>query len=223
MIRMIVFIALQILIWPLPSRWANFLRRTLFAWKLGPGSRIGFSIIDAFEVELSEGASIGHFNIIRNIDKLQLGRNSCIGNLNRVSGCPPKNKYLVKEPRRSDFLVGDESAVTHRHFFDCSHSIHIGRFATIAGTHSQFWTHGIDISICRQCADPIMVKDHSMIGSRVLVLKGVSIGVCSVIGAGSVVTKSVPDYVLCVGSPAKVVKELSCDLGYFLRESGAVE
>lgn len=52
---------------------------------------------------------------------------------------------------------------------------------------------------------PIDIEDDVFIGARAIVLKGVTIGKGSVIGAGAVVTKSVPAYSLAVGNPAKVV------------------
>ncbi len=51
------------------------------------------------------------------------------------------------------------------------------------------------------------VKKGASIGANVTVLPDVTIGVGAVVGAGSVVTKDVPDGALCYGNPAVVVKE----------------
>ena len=56
--------------------------------------------------------------------------------------------------------------------------------------------------------EPIHIGNNVWIGSRVLILKGVSIGDNSVIGAGSIVTRSIPSNSLAVGIPAKVVRTL---------------
>jgi acetyltransferase-like isoleucine patch superfamily enzyme len=53
---------------------------------------------------------------------------------------------------------------------------------------------------------PIILGRNVWLGERVVVLKGVSIGDNSVIGAGSVVTKSVPANCLAAGVPAKVIR-----------------
>ncbi len=53
----------------------------------------------------------------------------------------------------------------------------------------------------------VVIEDDVWIGARVLILKGVTIGCGSIIGAGSVVTKSVPPYSVAVGNPAKVVRQ----------------
>ena len=55
-------------------------------------------------------------------------------------------------------------------------------------------------------AEPIVIKDNVWIGENVSILKGVCIGLSSIIGANSVVTKDIPDYCIAVGSPARVVK-----------------
>ena len=49
---------------------------------------------------------------------------------------------------------------------------------------------------------PVHIKEGAFIGARTIVLKGVTIGTHSVIGAGSVVTRSVPDNELWAGNPA---------------------
>ena len=57
-------------------------------------------------------------------------------------------------------------------------------------------------------AKPIKVGNNVWFGGNVVVLSGVTIGDNCVIGAGSVVTKNIPDYSIAVGIPAKVIKKL---------------
>jgi acetyltransferase-like isoleucine patch superfamily enzyme len=52
----------------------------------------------------------------------------------------------------------------------------------------------------------IVVGDDAWLGFGVIVLSGVRIGKGAVVGAGSVVSRDVPDYAVAAGSPAKVVK-----------------
>ena len=53
---------------------------------------------------------------------------------------------------------------------------------------------------------PIVVGNDVWIGARVLVMPGVKIGDHSIIAAGAVVTKNVPEYAIVAGNPAKVVR-----------------
>ena len=54
--------------------------------------------------------------------------------------------------------------------------------------------------------EPIRIKQGCWIGQNVVILPGVTIGELSIIGANSVVTKSIPDRCIAVGSPARVTK-----------------
>ena len=53
---------------------------------------------------------------------------------------------------------------------------------------------------------PILVARGSWIGQNVVVMPGVTIGECAVVGANSVVTKSVPPRCIAAGSPARILK-----------------
>jgi acetyltransferase-like isoleucine patch superfamily enzyme len=55
----------------------------------------------------------------------------------------------------------------------------------------------------------IVIEDDVFVGMNCLVLKGVTIGQGSVVGAGSVVTKDVPSRVIVAGDPAQILRELS--------------
>lgn len=53
-----------------------------------------------------------------------------------------------------------------------------------------------------------LVKKSASIGANATILPGITIGVGAMIGAGSVVTKDVPDYALVIGNPAKIIRYL---------------
>lgn len=55
---------------------------------------------------------------------------------------------------------------------------------------------------------PITIHDDVWIGANSVITAGVTIGRHSVVAAGSVVTKDVPEYTVVAGSPAKVIKKL---------------
>lgn len=72
-------------------------------------------------------------------------------------------------------------------------------------------THPIDPRLRRdklEAAEPITIEDNVWLGGGVIVCPGVSIGKNSVIGAGSVVTKSIPAGVVAVGNPARVIRTI---------------
>lgn len=55
-------------------------------------------------------------------------------------------------------------------------------------------------------SSPVLIGDNCWIGEKVCILPGVTIGDGSIVGAGSVVTKSLPSNVIAVGNPARVIK-----------------
>jgi acetyltransferase-like isoleucine patch superfamily enzyme len=55
---------------------------------------------------------------------------------------------------------------------------------------------------------PVTIEDDVFIGMNCLILKGVTIGQGSVVGAGSVVTREVPPHSIVAGNPARLVREL---------------
>jgi acetyltransferase-like isoleucine patch superfamily enzyme len=52
---------------------------------------------------------------------------------------------------------------------------------------------------------PILVKRRASIGSNATIMGGITIGASALVGAGSVVTKDVPDYAIVAGVPARPV------------------
>jgi len=80
--------------------------------------------------------------------------------------------------------------------------IHIGSESYLAFdcavlSHDALRNKHVDTWIGKRC----------FIGARVIILPGVRIGDCSVIGAGSVVAKDVPAHSIAVGNPARVVRQ----------------
>lgn len=89
----------------------------------------------------------------------------------------------------------------------CANKITIGDDCTISHDvtilDSDF--HKI-ISDDFQVSAPVTISNHVWIGTRCLILKGVTIGEGAVIGSGSVVTHDVSPHTLVAGCPAKVIK-----------------
>lgn len=72
----------------------------------------------------------------------------------------------------------------------------INPYERIVGSHSV------------ETSRPVQIDDYAWIGANAMILKGVHIGRGAVIGAGSVVTKDVPELTVYAGNPAKFVKNI---------------
>lgn len=57
----------------------------------------------------------------------------------------------------------------------------------------------------------IIIKSGASIGANATILPGLTIGEFAMVGAGAVVTKNIPAYVIVAGNPAKIIKEIPHD------------
>lgn len=68
-------------------------------------------------------------------------------------------------------------------------------------------------------AFPVTIGNNVWIGGNVVINPGITIGDNTVIGSGSVVTKDIPDNVIAVGNPCKVVREITDeDKSYYFKK-----
>lgn len=68
-----------------------------------------------------------------------------------------------------------------------------------------------DVPIIEQGYVPsqkITLKNGCWIGANTVLLKGVTVGAHSVVGVGSIVTRDIPDGVVAVGNPARVIRRI---------------
>ena len=110
------------------------------------------------------------------------------------------------------------------------------RGARIAVGHGTYFNRGVEVvsagsvTIGRDCAigrdviimdtdqhpvpgqglitRPVVIEDRAWIGARAIILKGVTVGHDSIVGAASVVTHDVPPFAIVVGQPAHVIRRL---------------
>ena len=66
---------------------------------------------------------------------------------------------------------------------------------------------------------PVTIGDNVWIGGNRIIMPGVTVGCNSVIGAGSVVTKDVPDWTVVAGNPARVIRKITDeDRQYYFKD-----
>ncbi len=145
------------------------------------------------DVQTGQGASIREENVIGN--DVSIGTNAVlefgnkIGNRVRIhSLC-----FLEMVTIEDDVFIGPNVVFT-----DDPHPMKCPRYL--------------------DCLGGVTVKRLARIGANSTILPGVTIGENTLIGAGSVVTKDVPDNMVAAGSPAKIIKsvdELKCYPGFF--------
>lgn len=108
--------------------------------------------------------------------------------------------------------MGSQIEINHNCvILDCA-SVTFGNHVFI-GPNCGFYTagHPLDSDARNsglEFARPITIGDNVWIGGNVSVLPGVTIGSCSVIGAGSVVSRDIPPNVVAAGNPCRVLRPI---------------
>lgn len=122
-------------------------------------------------------------------------------------------KIILEEIWLEDYIkrgmkVGENCSIQLRCIFDYSHChlISIGNNVKLA---PEVYILAHDASTKRKLGytkiGNVIIEDNAFIGARTLIMPGVVIGENSIIGAGSIVTKSVPENSVVAGNPAKFI------------------
>jgi len=207
-----------------------FIRRKLlvkfWGYKIHVTARIGFSYIYPRYLEMSAGTQINHFTVAIYLDAVILGYKSIIGRGNWITGFPSNTASLFfkhQKERSSKLIIGEHSAITKNHHIDCTNTIEIGNFVTIAGYDTQMLTHSINIYDNRQDSAPIKIGNYCFIGTNTVILGGANLPNYSVLGAKSLLNRDyTKEFTLYGGVPAKPIKSLDQSAKYFLRTDGFV-
>lgn len=88
-------------------------------------------------------------------------------------------------------------------YINASQGVEIGDNAQIA-SHCSIYS----ISTIDGKKGKVVIKENACIGSHSVIMPGVTIGKNSIVGAFSFVNKDIPDNVIALGIPAKIVKEI---------------
>lgn len=193
---------------PLPLK--LFLYRTLLRWNIGRGVKIGYSYLDAVDVEIGDKVCIGHFNVLRGVRRLRIGSGTYIANFNEIFGDGGFYENFV-----SSLEIGSGVSFMSHHFIDVGGTVLIGDRATIGGRDTHFWSHTRTLHNGVPRLEPTTVEIGAdvYVGARAT-LVGCSVPDGAVVGAGSVVTKSfAPEAqrLLIAGNPAAIRKRYDFD------------
>lgn len=113
--------------------------------------------------------------------------------------------------RRLGVKIGKHCYISTRRFPAEAYLITIGDYVRIA-PNTMFFTHGGLWSVRKKYNDQtldyfgkITIGDYTYIGEGCMIMPGVKIGANVIVGAGSVVTKSIPDGCMVAGNPIRII------------------
>ncbi|TLG72583.1 sugar O-acetyltransferase [Culicoidibacter larvae] len=127
------------------------------------------------------------------------------------------NEFFITAPFWCDYghniTIGEKFYANHNLVILDGAPVSFGANVFI-GPNCGFYTAGHPLDAAQRALGievdaPITVGDNVWFGGGVQVLPGVTIGNNTVIGSGSVVTKDIPDGVIAVGNPCKVLREIT--------------
>jgi acetyltransferase-like isoleucine patch superfamily enzyme len=114
--------------------------------------------------------------------------------------------YGPGQVRRGGFTLGRHSRVNRDCRLDLRGSLRIGENVSISPEVTVLTaSHGVDDPRFRVELRPVIVEDHVWIGTRAMIMPGVTLGRGCVVAAGAVVTRSVAPLTVVAGLPAKPV------------------
>lgn len=140
-----------------------------------------------------------------------------IGDHVRLSG-KPSIGFSNRLRHAPELVIGHGTFIGHDCSFAIATAVRIGKHCLLAGGVKVYDVDAHPIDAARRRAEepfppensrPVIIEDDVWIGTRAMILKGVTIGARSIVGAGAVVTSDVPPDVVVAGNPARVVKHLA--------------
>ena len=209
------------------GRFKLFLLRRLLGWNIGAGSTVGPCLfLHVNHVSLDENVHLHSFSAYHGLERLVVGANGAVGHWNWIAAATDlRTTVLATRPgvMCGQLILGRHSAITARHYIDCSGGVEIGAFTTVAGVRSTILTHQIDVTSSHQDLLPVRIGDYCLIGSNVCLVPGSLVPDRCLVGMGSVVVSPLPEKgILYAGVPARAIKRVD-DGVYFRRPVGYVE
>ena len=155
---------------------------------------------------------------------------------NRIVARVPSHRLRLFFYRRvMGFEIGHHSYIFMDAWFDCKRGLKIGNHSVVC-QKCRLDTRGrieigdnvsISAEVCILTADhdpqsldfggrdaPVRIEDFAFIGTRAMILRGVTIGRGAVVAAGAIVTKSVAPYAIVAGVPARTIGKRLENLDY---------
>ncbi len=153
---------------------------------------------------------------MNNPEYVACGNSVVIGD-NSLLLCWDEYKGIHYSP---EIYIGDNFNATRHLTIQCVNKVHIGKDVLCASDVFIIdYNYGTNPLTGNYLDNPLFsrggvyIDDGAWIGNNVIILQDVHIGKKVIIGAGSVVTKNIPDYSIVVGNPAKVIKRYNHDSG----------
>lgn len=175
----------NLIIFLLPaSRMKNSILRRL-GHSIGHKCQLGINLVlNCGTFQLDDFSCIGNLNSFRRIRNIRLGQSAHVGNLNWFSAT------LLNSYREcpSELLMGNESAITNRHYIDLTGRLVMEAESAIWGVRSTVMTHGVEIQSWKQNPRSVKIGSRTVIGSNSIICPGAELPSNCYFGMGSLIS-----------------------------------
>ena len=157
----------------------------------------------------------GRIYIHGRVSGVKIGDNCTIQSAHYVNPTSGFDHTHLTTGKDGMIVIGNNVGISHANII--SYNQVIIEDNVLIGSGVKIWDtdfHAIDYESringgnLRTKTAPIKICEGAFIGACAIILKGVTVGERSVVGAGSVVTKSIPDHEVWAGNPARKIGEL---------------
>jgi len=146
---------------------------------------------------------------------ISIGQNVNIGNSCRITVSTDFCGLSTKSKTKTKIKIGNHVDIGNNTFISANNNIQIGNHVIMAPlvfiTDHDHGFLNITKNLHQQPLTEngfVKIEDNVFLGVKCSILKNVTIGTHSVVGANSVVTKNVPPFSIVAGNPAKIIKKL---------------
>ena len=185
----------------------RLLSRVGRGWRVHPTAAVGPVVLwEVDRLVIGPDVQISWGNVFRHLRLVQLDDRAALGNRNYFSGVSGQHLGAPEEAV-AVLHLGVAAAMTNKHTVDAGGGVRLGDYSLVAGSHCNLLTHSLDIRTDQQATSPVVVGRHCFVGAGTMVLPGVELADRVVVGARSLVTRSLLDSdTMYAGSPARAVK-----------------
>lgn len=133
---------------------------------------------------------------------IDIAGGTTIGQHTRISGGGSGKVRIGK-----NVLIGDFTYIMAHEKIEIGNNTKIASFCFVVDFNHKHGDKEKNLVEQGYKTNPIKIGENVWVGTHVIILPGVTVGDRAIIGAGSVVTKSIPAGSIAVGNPAKVIKK----------------
>lgn len=174
-----------------------------------------YFVLKMSRIEYENFPEINGKLFLKNYGVVKFGKNVVLNSAYKFNPIGGQTFTSIFVEKNACLEIGEKSGISNTAIY-CAEKIVIGKKVYIGGNCKIYDTDFHSLKLEDRMKRPeinqkeksVYIKDGAFIGGSTIILKGVTIGKESVIGAGSVVSKNIPDYEVWAGNPVKFIRKM---------------